>query len=523
MRCAPAVLLALALSLAASARADDAELLVLFDLDRNPDTGCTGLAAEGAVPGIEGVLRTIVDLATRRVSVVTYTLCVDPLTNGFGSETPVGGGVSPPWDAVDGDGTSGSTLIETYLPLSAVPGASVAHAYFALNSVAGSDALFNTTGTAGGVPVSIVLRSSEVSVLPPWCIGPTAVAVLCATLLAARKRLRTRGALALWLIAGAASPALVRAALGDGTLRSWSVDELVAVDPAADAPEGADILAAFAFADADQALLYIRVDALFGPAICTDWPTVDPGTSYPCNQEPPPDAGPFGNRVALTFDDGPNLATTPTIVATLRNAGVPATFFMLGNKLETQAARELALEIYEDPLFEIANHSYTHARFTTLTIEQARSEVGLTNENLLLAAGNACAYPRFFRIPYSASNCISAGVVREYGLSMVGFHIDTLDWCYAIGNGYCSPANASYLPAQYRNDMVGWTLTRLPLYGGGVAILHDSQVNTMVQLPALIAALRSAGVTFVRLDDVSVFPLINAAVNPPEPPACCAF
>jgi peptidoglycan/xylan/chitin deacetylase (PgdA/CDA1 family) len=71
--------------------------------------------------------------------------------------------------------------------------------------------------------------------------------------------------------------------------------------------------------------------------------------------------------------------------------------------------------------------------------------------------------------------------------------------------------------------MVGWTLNRLQLYGGGIAILHDTQTNTMAQLPALIAALRGAGATFVRLDDDSVFPLINAAANPPEPPACCDF
>ena len=75
------------------------------------------------------------------------------------------------------------------------------------------------------------------------------------------------------------------------------------------------------------------------------------------------------------------------------------------------------------------------------------------------------------------------------------------------------------------NDTVFfWVLPAyaLALYGGGVAILHDSQANTAAQLPALIAALRGAGVTFVPLGDASVFPLINAAVNPPEPPACCS-
>ncbi len=504
-------------------RADEAELVVGLDLDRNLETGCAIVTADGTVPGVELSLRTIVDLVTRQVISVTHASCVEPLTGIFGPETPVVVDPSPPWTVIDGDGIAGSTLIETQLPLAEIPAATVAHAYFTLNSPAGNDALLTTTGTAEGAAVSIALRSMAVPVIPGPALAPVVLTLLGVALLAARRRHRAGFALALAALVAIASPDPAWAGLGDGVLREWSMGELVAVDPPGDAPEGADILAAFAFVDEAGGRLVVRIDAFFGPAVCLDWPTVDPGSGYSCAQEPPPDAGPFGYRVALTFDDGPNLATTPAIVETLRNEGVPATFFMVGYKLESPETRALALEIHADPLFEIANHSYSHARFTTLSVEQMRSEIDATNQNIRFAIGDACHHPRFFRIPFSASNCASAGIVREYGLSMVGFHIDTLDWCYAIGNGYCSPAYASWLPPAYQSDMVGWTLTRLALYGGGVAILHDSQVNTAAQLPALIAALRGAGVTFVRLDDAAVFPLINAAVNSPEPPACCDF
>jgi hypothetical protein len=69
--------------------------------------------------------------------------------------------------------------------------------------------------------------------------------------------------------------------------------------------------------------------------------------------------------------------------------------------------------------------------------------------------------------------------------------------------------------------MVGWILFKLQQTGGGVVLMHDIHPNTVLQLPAVIAALRAAGVTFVRLDDASVFPLIHAAIHAPEPPACC--
>jgi len=503
-------LLALLLALAGAARADQAVLAVRLDLDRNPGTGCPSATAEGTVPGVELLLRTVVDLDTRQVVSVTHSRCADPQTGEFGVETPVGEGPAPPWNVVDGDGTAGSTLIETHLPLTAVPGVTTAHAYVDLVAPSGGDALLSSTGSGAGSPIEIAIGSIAVPAIPNQARSLLALVLAAAAALALRLRSR-------------AGMALVLASLGDGSLRDWSPYERVAIDLQGDAPQEADIAAAFAGVDPDAGLLVIRVDAFLGPAICLDWPTLDPGSGYSCAQEPPPDAGPFGLRVALTFDDGPNLATTPSIVETLRSEGVPATFFMVGYKLETPETRALALEIHADPLFEVANHSYSHARFTTLTVEQMQSEIAVTNQNLRIALGDACHHPRFFRIPYSASSCASAGVVREYGLSMVGFHVDTLDWCYAIGSGTCSPAYVSWLPPQYQSDMVGWTLTRLALYGGGVAILHDSQANTAAQLPALIAALRGAGVTFVPLGDASVFPLINAAVNPPEPPACCEF
>jgi hypothetical protein len=51
--------------------------------------------------------------------------------------------------------------------------------------------------------------------------------------------------------------------------------------------------------------------------------------------------------------------------------------------------------------------------------------------------------------------------------------------------------------------------------------MHDIQANTLAELPAVITAFQNAGATFVGLDNLTLFPIINANVNPPEPPACC--
>jgi peptidoglycan/xylan/chitin deacetylase (PgdA/CDA1 family) len=505
------ILSSLLLLSARSASAQTAELFVYFDLDREPASGCTVETAQGAVDGIELRLRAVVDTAANEVRAVQHAPCADALAGSFAPEVPVHGGPSVPWDAVAGDGTSGSTLIEAYLPLSAAPFATTVHAYVALDAPGGSDAILAN----GGAPIAIALRATAVPWGPPWLAALLALALLVLV----RRALPPGGARAL-AFALALSPLAVHAGLGDGSLRGWTTLERVASDPEGDAPAAGDLVAAFAFVDPAAQVLYLRVDALLGPPICLAWPTVAPGSGYSCSQEPPPDPA-SGMRFALTFDDGPNLASTPSIVATLRAEGVPATFFVQGNRLNTAAARALTREVHEDALFRVANHSFTHPSFPSLTLAQMRAEIASTTDQLRFALDDACYFPRFFRFPFSATNCTTIGVAREYGLATVGVHLDTLDWCFGSGNGFCAPGTISGMPDPYRNDLTAYVLYRAQQTGGGIVLMHDIWGNTASHLPGIIAGLRALGATFVTLDDASAFPLINASVNVPEPPACC--
>lgn len=102
-------------------------------------------------------------------------------------------------------------------------------------------------------------------------------------------------------------------------------------------------------------------------------PTMAPG---PAGLTPVLERGP--NRtdkvVALTFDadmtadEGPRAAAgehfdNPELIALLRRLKVPATVFMTGRWAEEYPAQ--ARSIGTDPLFEIANHSYSHYAFTS--------------------------------------------------------------------------------------------------------------------------------------------------------------
>ena len=63
------------------------------------------------------------------------------------------------------------------------------------------------------------------------------------------------------------------------------------------------------------------------------------------------------NGIALTFDDGPSNKVTPRILNTLRDNGVPATFFVLGSQVDRNP--DIVRRAYQEG-HKIANHGYSH-------------------------------------------------------------------------------------------------------------------------------------------------------------------
>lgn len=227
-----------------------------------------------------------------------------------------------------------------------------------------------------------------------------------------------------------------------------------------------------------------------------------------------PDRSGFDRRVALTFDDGPNLTTTPKVVEILRRRGIPATFLMNGKNLRSSAAQELARSIDEDPLFIIGSHSQNHPNFATLSQTTAASEIDKTTA-LLEEAG---AMPKYFRFPYGSATCTTAGMVRDRGYRILGWHIDTADWCFQSGGGTCRRSTFQYVDDAYRSDIAAWTLKQIRSNNGGIVLFHDVHSNTVANLEKILDAIEDAGFTFTNVDDVDTFPLLNGQTPTPEAP-----
>lgn len=126
--------------------------------------------------------------------------------------------------------------------------------------------------------------------------------------------------------------------------------------------------------------------------------------------------------VALTFDAGANDAGVAAILAALRAAGAPGTFFLTGRwaQLYPDEARRIASR------YPVGNHTVDHPDMTTLTPSAARAEVKTARRLIVRLAGRD---PRpLFRFPYGAYDASRLALVNGLGYAAIGWTVDTLGW-----------------------------------------------------------------------------------------------
>ncbi len=135
--------------------------------------------------------------------------------------------------------------------------------------------------------------------------------------------------------------------------------------------------------------------------------------------EPSPDAP----RIALTFDDGPDLEHTPPILDALAAAGAHATFFVIGRKL-TGARSALARRMREAG-HAIGCHSFAHDRlFALRSGRRVRDDLLLSLKTIEDATG---ASTKLFRPPIGHTNPTIARVAEELDLDVIGFSVRGYD------------------------------------------------------------------------------------------------
>jgi peptidoglycan/xylan/chitin deacetylase (PgdA/CDA1 family) len=184
-------------------------------------------------------------------------------------------------------------------------------------------------------------------------------------------------------------------------------------------------------------------------------------------------------HVALTFDDGPDPASTPAFLDALAELDVRATFFLLGAQLD--AHRELGRRVAAAG-HEVAVHGWLHRPHLLRAPWQVGADLRRTFELIEQACGTT---PRFWRPPNGVLSGAGLLAARRLALTPVLWTADGRDWA------------ASATPQSVAVRIAGG------LAPGGVVLLHDSDITSapgswraaLGALPEIVATCRARGWT----------------------------
>jgi peptidoglycan/xylan/chitin deacetylase (PgdA/CDA1 family) len=189
--------------------------------------------------------------------------------------------------------------------------------------------------------------------------------------------------------------------------------------------------------------------------------------------------------VALTFDAGANADAVPSILRTLKDRNVPASFFLTGQWVRSFPAETNAVAVSG---FVVGNHSDTHPHLTSLSDAQVVAEVGNAQQSILLTGGVETR--PLFRFPFGDVDSRVLGTVNSLGYVGVRWTVDTLGWQGTSGG----------MTVQRVIDRV-----LAGLQPGEIVLMHvgshptDRSMLDAAALPWIIDAIRARGYSFVTM------------------------
>ena len=179
-------------------------------------------------------------------------------------------------------------------------------------------------------------------------------------------------------------------------------------------------------------------------------------------------------KIALTFDDGPHPKVTPQILKSLKKYDAKATFFVVGNEVKKNPK---VLKAVADAGHEIGNHTYNHAKLTTLSVKKVKLQIDSTDAAIKAVIGQNATV---FRPPYGAYN---KTVTNQLKVPSVLWTIDTLDW-------------------KHHNPKKTLAAVQKNAKNGSIVLMHDIHQTTADALEPILAALQKQGYEFVTVSEI---------------------
>lgn len=231
------------------------------------------------------------------------------------------------------------------------------------------------------------------------------------------------------------------------------------------------------------------------------------------------------HKLALTFDDGPDIVLTPKVLDSLKAYNVKATFFILTQRINKETLPIIKRMIAEGHTIASHHHDHISSDNKTEAAYRAGLKQSISATVGLMEEENSPIREVYYRFPYGAYGSkklayhhmnvmkqVSNELFNDNCINFVFWDIDTADWLESItsaeitqnvmANLYGGSAfdfvykNGKYIKRKYNISK--------PI-GGGVVLMHDVHERSVNAVPMILEKLKDKGVQITPLQEVEEY------------------
>ncbi len=182
-------------------------------------------------------------------------------------------------------------------------------------------------------------------------------------------------------------------------------------------------------------------------------------------------------EVVLTFDDGPQMHTTKTVLDALAAQCTKATFFSIGKM--ALGMPDIIREVVKQG-HTVGSHTWSHASLAKKNGQAGIDEIERGLSGVTRAVGKPIA--PFFRFPYLQDSKEALEYLANRNIAVFSMDVDSFD--FKLRNG---------------EQLVKDVMAKLEKKGKGIVLMHDIQPTTAKALPALLLQLKANGYKIVHI------------------------
>jgi peptidoglycan/xylan/chitin deacetylase (PgdA/CDA1 family) len=184
-------------------------------------------------------------------------------------------------------------------------------------------------------------------------------------------------------------------------------------------------------------------------------------------------------EVVLTFDDGPWLVNTPSVLKTLADECTKAIFFPIGKHATyyPEILKQVAAAGHT-----IGSHTWSHAALTSkkLTEQQRKDEIEKGFSAVKWALGSSPS--PFFRFPALQHPPEMVTYLGTRNIAIFSCDLDSFDF-----------------KANKPEKIIETVMSKVDKLGKGIILMHDFQKHTAEALPTLLRRLKAGGYKVVQM------------------------